>query len=62
MFEAELHYKRAGHAGAIRVLSFLNRANAGTYADALRLAKQSVEAPDVTATHTTAARSSMDSE
>ena len=50
MFEGELRTHPGGHDGAIRLLSFLNRANAGTYADAIRLAKQTGTAPDVTAT------------
>jgi high affinity Mn2+ porin len=50
MFEGELRYQPAGHAGAIRFLSFLNHSNSGTYAEALQLARQSDAVPDVTAT------------
>jgi len=50
LFEGELRYRLRGHAGAIRVLSFLNHADAGTYAEALRLARQEGTVPDVTAT------------
>lgn len=50
MFEGELRYRPGGHAGAIRLLSFLNHTNSGTYADALQLARESGTAPDVTGT------------
>jgi high affinity Mn2+ porin len=49
-FEGELHYQPRGHAGAIRVLSFLNHSDAGTYAEAIRLAGQTGTTPDVTTT------------
>jgi carbohydrate-selective porin OprB len=50
MFEGELRYRPRGHAGAIRILSFLNHTNSRTYADALLLARENGAAPDVTAT------------
>jgi len=50
MFEGELRYRPGGHAGAIRLLSFFNRTDSGTYADAIRLAEQSGTTPEVTAT------------
>ncbi len=50
MFEGELHYRPRGRAGAIRLLSFLNHADAGSYAAALRIANQTESTPDVTAT------------
>jgi high affinity Mn2+ porin len=49
-FEGELHYKPGGHDGTIRLLSFLNHTNSGTYADALQLARQDGGVPDVDAT------------
>ena len=53
MFEGELHYRPSGRAGAIRLLSFLNHADAGSYGAALRLAEVTGTAPDVTATRRT---------
>jgi len=50
MFEGELNYKPRGHAGAIRLLSFLNHSDAGDYAEAIRLADRTGTRPDVTAT------------
>src|ERR1700756_4855825 len=41
---------RVPHDGAIRVLAYGNHSDAGTYADALRLASQNGSRPDVTAT------------
>jgi high affinity Mn2+ porin len=42
--EGELRRETGGHAGAVRVLAYINHARAGTYADALGMA-----VPDVTA-------------
>lgn len=53
MFEGEIRYQPGGHCGAIRLLSFLNHANSGSYADAIQLANQAGTAPDVTATRRT---------
>jgi hypothetical protein len=50
MFEGEIDYKPHGHAGALRVLSFLNHSDAGTYATAIALADRTGGTPDVTAT------------
>jgi high affinity Mn2+ porin len=50
VFEGEVDYKPRGHAGALRVLSFLNHSDAGSYAAAIRLADQTGTTPDVTAT------------
>ncbi|HEY4360206.1 MAG TPA: carbohydrate porin [Bryobacteraceae bacterium] len=50
VFEAERRYSLRKHAGTIRVLHYLNHANAGTYADSLRLAEATGERPDITAT------------
>jgi high affinity Mn2+ porin len=53
MFEGELHYQPGGHAGTIRLLSFLNHTNSGTYADALQLVRQDGGVPDVDANRRT---------
>ena len=45
VFEGEHRYSVNKHEGAVRVLHYRNHANAGTYADALRMAE-----PDITAT------------
>jgi high affinity Mn2+ porin len=51
MFEGEVRYSPGGRAGAIRLLSFLNHTNSGTYADALQFTDQNGAAiPDVTRT------------
>jgi high affinity Mn2+ porin len=50
VFEGEIDYKPRGHAGALRVLSFLNHSDAGSYAAANRLADETGTTPDVTAT------------
>ncbi|HYW48934.1 MAG TPA: carbohydrate porin [Bryobacteraceae bacterium] len=50
MFEGELRGHLAGHEGAVRLLSYVNHADMGTYADALQLARQTGSTPDVTAT------------
>ena len=50
VFEVERRYSIGSHPGAIRVLEYLNRADAGSYAEALRLAAQTGTTPDVTAT------------
>jgi len=50
MAEGELRYHLSGRDGAVRVLGYWNHANAGTYADAIRLAGQTGTKPDVTAT------------
>jgi hypothetical protein len=49
-FEAERRYSLGDHAGALRVMGFANRADAGTYSTALRLAAQTGSTPDVIAT------------
>ena len=48
--EGEYRETIASHPGTIRLLGYTNHADAGTYADAIRLAKQNGGAPDVTAT------------
>jgi high affinity Mn2+ porin len=50
VFEAERRYSIRKHDGAVRVLNYLNHANAGTYADSIRLAEATGERPDITAT------------
>lgn len=49
-FELERDYSLGGHTGAIRVLQYFNRADAGSYSAALQLAAQTHITPDVTAT------------
>ncbi len=49
-WEAERRYSFHKHDGAIRVLGYANRAQAGTYAEALKLAAQTGTTPDVVAT------------
>jgi high affinity Mn2+ porin len=43
--EGEFHRETSGHPGTVRALAYLNRANAGSYREALQM-----PAPDVTAT------------
>ena len=50
MFEGELDYAPRGHQGAVRLLSYQNYADAGTYGEAIRLAQATGTTPDVTAT------------
>jgi high affinity Mn2+ porin len=50
MFEGEVRYQPRGHEGAVRILSYQNHADMGSYADALHLAAQTGEKPDITAT------------
>lgn len=50
VFEQEHRHTFGSHPGAIRLLEFVNHADAGTYAEAIQLAKQSGSVPDVTAT------------
>jgi high affinity Mn2+ porin len=48
--EGERRYSIGDRAGAVRLLGFLNHADAGTYAEALQLASRTGTTPDVTAT------------
>lgn len=50
VFEAEYRYALAKHSGTIRALPYMNHADAGNYAAAIRLAEQTGGVPDVTAT------------
>jgi high affinity Mn2+ porin len=48
-FEQERRYSIGKHAGAVRVLEFLNHTDSGSYADALRFAAQTGTTPDINA-------------
>jgi high affinity Mn2+ porin len=48
--EGEYRWFVTKHAGTIRLLSFMNHADAGNYAEAIRLAQQTGGVPDITAT------------
>jgi high affinity Mn2+ porin len=48
--EGERRWNIATHDGAVRLLGYLNHADAGNYAEAIRLARMNGGAPDVTAT------------
>ena len=50
MFEGELRGHWHDHEGAVRLMSYFNRANMGTYATAIRLAEETDTRPDVVAT------------
>ena len=50
-FEVERRYSAFEHPGVIRVLGYLNHTDSGSYADALRLAAQTGDTPDITAVH-----------
>ena len=52
VFEGEVRTAPGGHAGAVRLLSYLNHADAGTYAEAIQRAALGT-APDVTSTRRT---------
>ena len=49
-FEGEVDYKPHGHPGALRLLSYFNRTDSGTYAEALQLADDTHTTPDITLT------------
>jgi hypothetical protein len=48
--EVEYRWAVKKHAGTVRALTYANHADAGTYADAIRLAKETGGVPDITAT------------
>ena len=50
MFEGELRSQVHKHDGAIRLLNYVNHADMGNYAEAIRLARQAHTIPDVVAT------------
>jgi carbohydrate-selective porin OprB len=49
MFEGEIHYVDGEHPGILRLLGYVNHANAGNYAEALHVSQQTGAAPDITA-------------
>ncbi len=49
VFEAEYRYLVRKHPGAVRLTPYLNHADAGTYADAIRQSQQTGGVPDITA-------------
>jgi high affinity Mn2+ porin len=51
VYEGEIDYRPGGHPGAIRLLSYTNFTDSGTYGDALKLASQTHTTPDVSAVH-----------
>jgi high affinity Mn2+ porin len=53
VFEGERRYQLHKHDGTIRALSYVNHANMGNYAAAIRLAEQTGGVPDVIATRRT---------
>jgi len=50
VFEIERRYTLNKHAGTLRLLNYENHADAGTYAEAIRLAEKTGTTPDVAAT------------
>ena len=52
-FEGEKDFSISGHRGAVRVMSYLNHTDSGKYADAIRLARQTSQTPDITAVRKT---------
>ncbi|HUP03141.1 MAG TPA: carbohydrate porin [Bryobacteraceae bacterium] len=48
--EGEVRLHPRGHDGALRLLNYYNHADAGTYGEAIQLAKQTGTTPDVTST------------
>jgi high affinity Mn2+ porin len=50
VFEAEKRHEIRKHPGTVRVLGYANHADAGTYAEAIQLARQTATTPDITAT------------
>jgi high affinity Mn2+ porin len=50
MFEGERRWGSKDRAGAIRLLSYFNHTDSGSYAEAIALNRQTGQAPDVTAT------------
>lgn len=48
--EGEYRYAIHKHAGTIRAMPYMNHADSGTYAEAIRLARESGGIPDITAT------------
>ena len=50
VLEGEYRYELQKHPGTVRLLGYQNHADAGTYADSIRLAKLEGGVPDITAT------------
>jgi len=50
VFEAEYRYSLGKHAGIVRATPYVNHANAGTYSEAIKLARETGTVPDITAT------------
>jgi high affinity Mn2+ porin len=50
VFEGEYRYTVRKHPGAVRLLGYMNHADAGTYSKAIALAKETGGVPDITAT------------
>ncbi len=50
VFEVERRYAIRKHVGAVRILNYENHADAGTYAESIRLAEKTGTVPDITAT------------
>jgi high affinity Mn2+ porin len=49
-FEVERRYKFLNHDGTVRVLAYVNHADAGSYAQALKIAEQTGATPDINLT------------
>jgi high affinity Mn2+ porin len=49
VFEVERRYGIRKHVGAVRILNYENRADAGTYAESIRLAEKTGTVPDIAA-------------
>jgi high affinity Mn2+ porin len=50
VFEGEYRYTVRKHPGTVRLLNYENHANAGTYAESIKLAQAAGTVPDITAT------------
>ncbi len=48
VFEAEYRWQSSAHPGTVRLLTYRNHANAGTYGDAIAQARKTSDTPDVT--------------
>ena len=51
VFEGEIRYRPGNHPGAVRLMSYLNHTDSGTYSEALQIARQTGAVPDVAAIH-----------
>ena len=50
VFEGEFRYELRKHPGTVRLMPYINHADAGTYQDSIHLAQQHGGVPDITAT------------